>query len=882
MRARACWWFLACAVAASLVYGVLPVTIWKEPLYNGIITACVVATALGLYRNRARVPKVWYLFLGGLAGICIAEWIWFVDDVRGVEPFPSWSEYSDLTARVLLLVGIAVLVARRGGHRDRTAWADAMVFGVAIGSVLWLVVFRAYVDQPHLTVADRIVTFSYLSLDVAILGGFVVLLLRSRGGVTALRLLAAGVAVLLVTDLLWLGLQVHNAYSSGSLLDVGWPITCAFIAAAALHPTMRAVTEVDRSAPRLALVEAIALGLAIATLPVMDVALDEFHVGMNTLDEVTVAVAAVIVGIGISARFLGLVRLTSEVAAASGERRTEALIRESHDVIGIVGADRCAVYLSPAIERTLGWPVDFALGKPVELLALPEDRALAVELFDRVVAAGEGSVSTFEMPALCQDGSTARFEIVAVNRLQDPEIAGIVLTGRDITERRRLEDELAYRAFHDMLTGLANRRMLLDHVTLAINNRRVDDAPASAVVVIDLDDFKSVNDAYGHNAGDELLVAIGERLTDCVRPGDTVARLGGDEFALLLVDAPTASLDHVANRMLEVLALPLRAGNAEVATSASIGIRVLRQNDTAQLAVRDADIAMYSAKTGGKSRYAVYDLAMGAQTERRLALRADLRGAWRRGEISVAFQPIVDIADGRLRGAEALMRWTHPLYGAVPPAEFVPYAEETGAIRALGLEVLRESCRCAARWRKQHAPDFYISVNVSPVQLDHEFVAAVEDTLRMTKLDAHALVLEVTEGVLLANVAQSVEVLQTLRAQGVRVAIDDFGTGYSSLSYARQLPVDLLKIDRSFTSDLGRDGPTIVPAVMQLAETLCASVVAEGVEREDQAALLFGFGCVLGQGHLYAPALPEATFSDLVKAGEVASTDQPATRARRP
>jgi diguanylate cyclase (GGDEF)-like protein/PAS domain S-box-containing protein len=750
-----------------------------------------------------------------------------------------------------------------------------MVFGVAVGSVLWLVVFRAYVDQPHLTVADRVVTFSYLSLDVAILGGFVVLLLRSRGGVTALRLLTAGVAVLLVTDLLWLGLQVHDAYSSGSFLDVGWPITCAFIAAAALHPTMTTVTGLDASVPRLALPEAVALGLAIATLPVMNVALDAFHVGLNTLDQVTVAAAAVVVAFGVSARFLGLVRLTSEVAAARGARRTEALVRESLDVIGIVGADRCALYLSPAIERTLGWPVEYALGKPVELLALPEDRELAIELFERVVAAGEGSVSTYEMPALRQDGSTARMEIVAVNRLQDPLIGGIVLTGRDISERRRLEDELAYRALHDPLTGLANRRMLLDHVTLAINNRRVDDAPAAAVVVIDLDDFKSVNDAYGHNAGDELLVAIGDRLTQCVRPGDTVARLGGDEFALLLVDAHTESLDLVASRMLEVLALPLRAGHTEVATSASIGIRVLQRNDTAQLAVRDADIAMYSAKTGGKSRHAIYDLAMGAQTERRLALRADLRGAWRRGEISVAFQPIVDIADGRLRGAEALMRWTHPLYGAVPPAEFVPYAEETGVIRVLGLDVLRESARCTARWRAQHAPDLYISVNVSPVQLDEGFVRSVDDILEATKLDPHALVLEVTEGVLVADVAESVDVLQTLRTRGVRVAIDDFGTGYSSLAYARRLPVDLVKIDRSFTSDLGREGPSIVPTVMQLAETLRASVVAEGVEQGDQAALLLALGCTLGQGHLYAPALPEATFSDIVRAGEVPGAEMP-------
>jgi EAL domain-containing protein (putative c-di-GMP-specific phosphodiesterase class I) len=282
---------------------------------------------------------------------------------------------------------------------------------------------------------------------------------------------------------------------------------------------------------------------------------------------------------------------------------------------------------------------------------------------------------------------------------------------------------------------------------------------------------------------------------------------------------------------------------------------------------------MYSAKTNGKGRYAIFDPEMGAQTERRLALKADLRGAWRRGEISVAFQPIVDIADGRLRGAEALMRWTHPLYGAVSPAEFVGLAEETGIIQALGLEVLREAAHQAARWREGSAPNFYISVNVSPAQISPEFVAEVDEILTSTGLDPHALVLEVTEGVLVSNFDESVRILQALRDRGVRIAIDDFGTGYASLSYARHLPVDLVKIDRSFTSDLGNEGPSVVPAVMQLAETLEASVVAEGIETDLQAEILLGLECTLGQGHLYAPALPEATFRDLVRAGHVPRTD---------
>jgi diguanylate cyclase (GGDEF)-like protein/PAS domain S-box-containing protein len=877
MRTRGWLWFLLLAIAAATVYGLLPVTIWKEPLYIAIVTVCVVAALLGIVVHRPSAPLPWYLLLGGIAGIAVAEWIWFFNDLRGISPFPSWSEYFDLSGRILLLGGIALLATRRGEHRDRTAIVDFVAFGVVIGTVVWVVAFREYFDRADLWIVERLVTFSYLTLDLAILVGFGLLLLRSRGGSPSLRLLTAGVAVLLGTDILWLVLEVHGHYSSGHLLDIGWPIACACVAAAALHHTMNADVAVAPRRPTFA--QALAFGAAVAALPMMDLLLDASQVNLTLLDHVGLGACALIIAICVMIRFVGVVRLTGDVVAAQASRRMEALVRESQDVIAIIGADRRSTYVSPAIERVLGWSPGIAVGLPLETLVYPEDRARVVEYFDEAVTAGHPGPLTYEMRVTTADGAGALMEIVAVNRIDDPDIRGFVLTGRDITDRRRLEEEVAYQAFHDALTGLANRRLLLDHVTLAINNRREEHAPASAVVVIDLDDFKSLNEELGHAAGDDLLLAIAERLNRCVRPGDTVARLAGDEFALLLLDAHPDALDEVATRMLEILGLPLHAGTTEVATSASIGIRMLRSNDTAQLAVRDADIAMYSAKTSGKGRYAIFDLEMGAQTERRLALKADLRGAWRRGEISVAFQPIVDIADGRLRGAEALMRWMHPLYGAVSPVEFVALAEETGIIRTLGLEVLREATHQAARWRERSAPTFYISVNVSPVQLDGQFVRSVEEILSATGLDPRALVLEVTEGVLVTDFGGSVAILQALRDRGIRIAIDDFGTGYASLSYARHLPVDLVKIDRSFTSDLGKEGPSIVPTVMQLAETLRAAVVAEGIETEDQADLLVGLECTLGQGHLYAPALPEATFRDLVRAGHVPRTD-PLTASR--
>ena len=802
--------------------------------------------------------------------ICAAEWIWLVNDVRGVSSFPSWGEYLDLAGRLVLLAGLAVLASRRGNVRDYTAFTDAVAVGVAACVVIWLTVFRGYFERGDLRIVERVVTLSYLALDVAIVVALVLLLAGSRGGVTSLRLLTLGVVVVVGADFVWLVLEVHGSYSVGHLLDVTWPIGYACIAAAALHTTMRDVvtTTPPRHAPDL--LRSMNFAAAVATLPVLSLTLVLLHIRLTTLDEVAIGAGAVIIAVCVMVRFYGLVRLTGTLAEARSEHRTGALIRESQDVIAIIGADRRATYVSPAIERVLGWPQEVAVGLPLETLVYPEDRAMVIEYFNQAVATGHAGPMTYEMRVTTADGTGALMEIVAVNRLHDPDIGGFVLTGRDITERRRLEDEVVYQAFHDALTGLANRRLLLDHVTLAINNRRVDGASSAAVVLIDLDDFKAVNERLGHAAGDDLLLAVAERLTRCVRPGDTVARLGGDEFALLLLDADRDSLADVATRLLEILGLPLRAGSTEIPMSASIGIRMLRRNDTAQLAVRDADIAMYSAKTNGKHQYAIFDTEMGAQTERRLALMADLRGAWRRGEISVAFQPIVELADGNLRGAEALMRWTHPLYGAVPPSEFIALAEETGTIRGLGLEVLREAAHQTARWRAASAPAFYISVNVSPVQLETGFVAAVDEILAATGLEPRALVLEVTETVLLTDFDASVQILEALRTRGIRIAIDDFGTGYSSLSYAQQLPVDLVKIDRSFTADLGTAGRSMVPAVMNLAATLGATVVAEGVETEEQAAELLGLDCGLGQGHLYAPALPEATFRDLVRAGLVA------------
>jgi predicted signal transduction protein with EAL and GGDEF domain len=342
---------------------------------------------------------------------------------------------------------------------------------------------------------------------------------------------------------------------------------------------------------------------------------------------------------------------------------------------------------------------------------------------------------------------------------------------------------------------------------------------------------------------------------------------------VLVTSTDPESIETVARRILDVLQLPLTVGRMEVAAPASIGVRIVRSGDTPQVLLRDADIALYAAKSAGKGRYEVYDLQMGERASRRLALKADLRDAWRRGEIAVFYQPIVDLATGDLRGAEALVRWTHPNFGTVSPVDFIPLAEESGIIVSLGLEILREACHRAAAWRAEGCR-MYISVNVSPVQLATEhFLDDVDEALAASGLDPEALVLEVTEGVLLSNFDAAVAALQALRGRGIRTAIDDFGTGYSSLAYAQQLPADVVKIDRSFVTELMGEGASLVPAIMELARTMRVGVIAEGIEHRHQAEALVALGCILGQGYRYSPPVPAATFEEYVASGAVTPND---------
>lgn len=565
----------------------------------------------------------------------------------------------------------------------------------------------------------------------------------------------------------------------------------------------------------------------------------------------------------------------SHASVETSERRFRALVSSASDAVIVVGRDDRVSYVSASVVRVWGQLEDSIVGDRLMHHVHPDD-VVKVTLAMQSVREMPGHPLTVDFRVVADDHTTRYIEAALTDLGDEPAIDGVVLNARDVTERMLLEEELRSAAYRDPLTGLPNRAMFSSHLEQSVSGHQPEGATL-ALLVIDLDRFKVFNDTLGHEAGDDMLIEVSRRLRVLAPHGSFIGRLGGDEFAMLVRSAEPEVPEEVAREVTEEFGVA-----APDLSSVSVGVALLRDGcETPQDLFRAADLALFHAKQSGRGQFALFDPERDGSWRERLDLEAQLRGAVERGEFSLRFQPIVSLVDERLTAVEALARWDHPTRGTVPPSAFIPLAEESGMIPEIGHWVLSESCRQLAAWDAgcggAEAPSIdYISVNVSAAELrDPAYAERVSEVLRDTDTEPARLQLEITESLIVEEGRESLDRLNELKALGVRLAIDDFGTGYSSLSYLTRMPVDLLKVDRSFVSHMleSERVKSVVLATISLAHALGLRVVAEGVESVEQEQALRELGCELGQGYLYARPLEADGVVAFLDAGRVAEVD---------
>jgi diguanylate cyclase (GGDEF)-like protein/PAS domain S-box-containing protein len=562
-----------------------------------------------------------------------------------------------------------------------------------------------------------------------------------------------------------------------------------------------------------------------------------------------------------------LKRSAIEKALRESESRFRSVVQNLSDVITILDSEFRITYSSIPTKYRHAKNQNYLLGKRMSDFCHPEDQVslnkFLLELHDK------NNLSTVEWRTKLGESEWQYVESVGTNLLADSDVCGLVITTRNINERKILESKLIHQAFHDSLTGLANRVLFRDRVEHALLRAKRQKVPI-AVLFLDLDNFKNINDTLGHAVGDELLTEIAESLEKSVREIDTVARLGGDEFAILLEDSaqPEDSI-AVANRILQKIQRVFKLQNKDVTVGISIGIALSNEaEENVDELLRNADVAMYIAKERGKGQYAMFETELHNILLAQIELEADLRKAVENNDFILLYQPIVSLETNEIRGIEALIRWQHPTRGIISPLDFIPLAETTGLIIPIGKWVLENACQQLAKLSENDG-DFSVTVNVSGKQLqDPKFVDEAIEIIEKSGVNPHHIVLEITETQMIHNTQVTHARLCKLKAFGIRLALDDFGTGYSSLNCLHQFPIDVLKIDKSFIDGIsdGTETSAVAKTIIALSDALKLTTIAEGIENQEQIETLKSFGCQYGQGYFYAKPLSELKLAEILQA----------------
>ncbi len=543
----------------------------------------------------------------------------------------------------------------------------------------------------------------------------------------------------------------------------------------------------------------------------------------------------------------------AENRLAVSEQRYKSLFEQNPDMVCWLDLRGYFLSVNPAAEKLTGYHAESLLGKSFRTIMDAEEAEKGIAQLEKTL---QGESDHFDIRIIHSNGKQIEVNITTLPIFVDLKMVGVFVIAKDITKRKQSEEMIHYLAYHDTLTGLPNRRRFYHRLAEELK----DGTENVAVMFLDLDRFKIINDTLGHSAGDLLLKEVAVRLKRCIKKKDMVSRLGGDEFTAIFPEVNREMMEDLAKRILSVLAQPFLIHEEEIYITPSIGFSIYpTDGENAETLIKNADTAMYCAKEEGKNRYHFFTPEMKDTVNRKMMMENDLRKALKRGELDVYYQPQIEISTGRMIGLEALIRWHHPKYGLISPAQFIPLAEETGLIVPIGEWVLWTACKQNKSWQQAGFPPLRVAINFSvPQFFDNNLIHMLNKVLEETKLEPRYLEIEISESIAIHNTEKVVEKMQLIRKMGIQISIDDFGTGYSSLSYLKKLPLDKLKIDQSFVRCIAEsaDDAAIVKAIIAIANSLKLDIVAEGVEKQEQLNFLHQLGCNEYQGYLFSRPLP--------------------------